>query len=50
MSVFVPLQAATGAILECVEAEIPLIVAYAEGIPTHEQLKVCWPHDDAVGR
>ncbi|TXT10538.1 hypothetical protein VHUM_02043 [Vanrija humicola] len=39
-SVFVPPQAAADSIIECIEAEIPLIVAYAEGVPTHEQLKV----------
>ncbi|BEJ11965.1 hypothetical protein CspHIS471_0204250 [Cutaneotrichosporon sp. HIS471] len=39
-SVFVPPFAAADAIIECIEAEIPLVVAYAEGIPTQEQLKV----------
>lgn len=40
VSVFVPAKAAADAIIECVEAEIPLVVAYAEGIPTHDQLRV----------
>lgn len=39
-TVFVPPVAAADAIIECIEAEIPLVVAYAEGIPTQEQLKV----------
>lgn len=39
-SVFVPPSGAADAIIECIEAEIPLIVAYAEGVPTQEQLKV----------
>lgn len=39
-SVFVPPSGAADSIIECIEAEIPLIVAYAEGVPTQEQLKV----------
>lgn len=39
-SVFAPPVAAADAIIECIEAEIPLIVSYAEGVPTQEQLKV----------
>lgn len=41
-SLFVPPQAAASAIIECIEAEIPLIVSIAEGIPTHDQLRVRW--------
>jgi len=40
VSVFVPPQAAADAIIECIEAEVPLVVSVAEGIPTHDQLKV----------
>lgn len=40
VSVFVPAKLAADSIIECIEAEIPLIVAYAEGVPTHDQLKV----------
>ncbi|GFZ44366.1 SCS-alpha [Saitozyma sp. JCM 24511] len=39
-SVFVPPQAAADSIIECIEAEIPLVVAYAEGVPTKDQLRV----------
>ena len=40
VSVFVPPKAAADAIIECVEQEIPLVVAYAEGVPTSDQLRV----------
>lgn len=40
VSVFVPPHAAASAIMECIEAEVPLIVSVAEGIPTHDQLKI----------
>lgn len=40
VSVFVPPKAAADAIIECVEQEIPLVVAYAEGVPTRDQLRV----------
>ncbi|RSH93535.1 hypothetical protein EHS25_007893 [Saitozyma podzolica] len=39
-SVFVPPQSAAESIIECIEAEIPLVVAYAEGISTKDQLRV----------
>lgn len=37
---FVPPVAAADSIIECIEAEVPLVVAYAEGIPTKDQLRV----------
>ena len=39
-SVFVPYTVAADAIIDCIEAEIPLVVAYAEGIPQRDQLRV----------
>jgi hypothetical protein len=27
--------------IECLETEVPLVVGYAEGIPTSDQLRVC---------
>ena len=39
-SLFVPVHAAADAMIDAIEAEIPLIVAYAEGIPTRDQLRV----------
>lgn len=39
-SVFVPAILAADAIIEAIEAEVPLIVAYAEGVPTHDQLRI----------
>jgi succinyl-CoA synthetase alpha subunit len=40
VSVFVPFTAAADAIINCIEEEVPLVVAYAEGIPQHDQLRV----------
>lgn len=38
--VFVPPLLAADAIIDAVEAEIPLIVSVAEGIPVKDQMKV----------
>lgn len=43
ISVFVPVTAAADAIVECIETEVPLIVAYAEGVPQRDQLRAS-PH------
>ena len=40
VSVFVPFTAAADAIIECIEREVPLVAAYAEGIPQNDQLRV----------
>jgi len=40
IEVFVPPRSAADAIIDCVENETPLIVSLAEGIPTHDQLRV----------
>lgn len=39
-AVFIPAQFAAGAIIESIEAEIPLIVSVAEHIPVHDMLRV----------
>ncbi|MCO5559249.1 hypothetical protein L7F22_012844 [Adiantum nelumboides] len=39
-AVFVPPSAAADAVLECIEEEIPTVVAVAEGIPTRDQMRV----------
>jgi succinyl-CoA synthetase alpha subunit len=39
-AVFVPAQHAASAILESIEAEIPLIVSVAEHVPVHDLLRV----------
>lgn len=39
-SVFVPAQRAAGAIIEAIEAEIPLVVSVAEHIPIQDMLRV----------
>lgn len=39
-SVFVPAQFAAAAILEAIEAEVPLVVSVAEHIPVHDMLRV----------
>lgn len=39
-SVFAPPSAAADSLIECIEAEIPLVVAYAEGVSQHDQLRV----------
>jgi succinyl-CoA synthetase alpha subunit len=39
-AVFIPAQHAAAAIIEAVEAEIPLIVSVAEHIPVHDMLRV----------
>lgn len=39
-SVFVPAQFAAAAIIEAIEAEVPLIVSVAEHIPIHDMVRV----------
>lgn len=39
-SVFVPAQFAARAIMESIEAEVPLVVSVAEHIPVHDMLRV----------
>lgn len=39
-SVFVPAHSAAKAILESIEAEVPLVVSVAEHIPVHDMLRV----------
>lgn len=39
-SVFVPAQFAAKAIIESIEAEVPLVVSVAEHIPVHDMLRV----------
>lgn len=39
-SVFVPAQFAAKAIMESIEAEVPLVVSVAEHIPVHDMLRV----------
>lgn len=39
-AVFVPAQSAAAAIIESIEAEVPLVVAVAEHIPVHDMLRV----------
>lgn len=39
-SVFVPAQHAAKAILEAIEAEVPLVVSVAEHVPVHDMLRV----------
>ncbi|KAF4345854.1 succinyl synthetase alpha subunit [Fusarium beomiforme] len=39
-SVFVPAQFAAAAIIEAIEAEVPLVVSVAEHIPIHDMLRV----------
>lgn len=39
-SVFVPAQFAVKAIIESIEAEVPLVVSVAEHIPIHDMLRV----------
>lgn len=39
-AVFVPAHGAAAAILEAVEAEVPLVVAVAEHVPAHDMLRV----------
>lgn len=42
--IYVAAHQAPGAIMEAIEAEVPLIVVVAEHIPLHEILKVCVYH------
>ncbi|KAJ4178714.1 hypothetical protein NW755_013008 [Fusarium falciforme] len=39
-SVFVPAQFAAGAIIEAIEAEVPLVVSVAEHVPIHDMIRV----------
>lgn len=39
-AVFVPAQFAAKAIMEAIEAEIPLVVSVAEHVPVHDMLRV----------
>ncbi|KAF5239233.1 hypothetical protein FANTH_10035 [Fusarium anthophilum] len=39
-SVFVPAKFAAGAIIEAIEAEVPLVVSVAEHVPVHDMLRV----------
>lgn len=39
-AVFVPAQFAAGAIIEAIEAEIPLVVSVAEHVPLHDMARV----------
>lgn len=39
-AVFVPAQGAAAAIIEAIEAEVPLVVSVAEHIPVHDMLRV----------
>lgn len=39
--IYVAAHQAPGAILEAIEAEVPLIVAVAEHIPIHDMMRVC---------
>ncbi|SPO34952.1 related to succinyl-coa ligase [gdp-forming] alpha-chain, mitochondrial precursor [Pseudozyma flocculosa] len=39
-SVFVPPALAAGAVLEAIEAEVPLVVCVAEGLPAKDQMKI----------